>query len=315
MDRLDKAAVNVLKNCMNVKKNEKVLIITDSKLEKIGNVFLKKSKEITKKSALVKIPIPETSGVEPPKKVAKLMLIQDVILAVTAKSLSHTKARKRANKKGARIATMPGITEEIIKRTLIANYKKIKKNNLLLIKKIKNPKIARLKTKKGTDITIEIFKKRFIDDSGTYIKKGAFGNLPAGEVMSMPVEGSANGIFIVDGSIGGLGKVDKPVSIVVKNGFAIKIKGGRIAKKLVKQLKNKRYRNIAEFSFGTNPKARMSGVTLEDEKVSGTVHIALGNNKSYGGAVDVPFHVDCIIKKPDVFVNGKLVMKQGRFLI
>lgn len=315
MNKLEKATVNVLKNCMGVKKDEKVLIITDSKLEKISNVFLKNSKKITKNSELVKIPIPKTHCIEPPEKIAKLMLNYDIILGITAKSISHTRARKNASNKGVRIATMPGITGDIIKRTLIVDYTKIKKKNLQLINKIKNPRIARVRTEKGTDIAMPIFKKRFTDDSGVYVKKGGFGNLPAGEIMSMPVEGKSNGVFVVDGSIGGLGKADKPVKIEVKNGFATKISGGKVASKLRKLLKNKKYRNIAEFAFGTNPKAKITGVTLEDEKVLGTVHIALGNNKSYGGTVDVPFHVDCIIKKPDVFVDGKVVMKKGKFLV
>ena len=72
---------------------------------------------------------------------------------------------------------------------------------------------------------------------------------------------------------------------------------------------------MAEFAFGTNPKAKITGVTLEDEKVMETIHIALGNNKSYGGTADVPFHSDCIIKEPDVFIDNKLVMKKGKFLI
>src|SRR3989338_7085827 len=82
-----------------------------------------------------------------------------------------------------------------------------------------------------------------------------------------------------------------------------------------KQLITKKHRNIAEFAFGTNPKAKITGVTLEDEKAEGTVHIALGNNKSYGGNANVPFHANCIIKKPDVFIDGKKIMNKGKFII
>jgi len=315
MNKLEKAAVNVLKNCMDVKKNEKVLIITDSKLLRIGKIFLNNAKKISESVDLIKIPIPKVAGIEPPAKVAKLMLDYGIILGITSKSISHTKARKNANKKGARIATMPGITEDIIKRTLTVDYKKIKEKNLKLIRKLKKGNIVRIKTKKGTDISLKIHRKKWFDDSGIYTKRKDFGNLPAGEIVCMPAEGKSKGVFVVDGSIGGLGKVDKPVKIVVKDGFAVEIKGSRAAKKLEKQLKNKRYRNIAEFAFGTNSKAKITGVTLEDEKVLGTVHIALGNNKSYGGTVGVPFHIDCIIKNPDVFVDNKLVMKKGKFLI
>ena len=315
MNKLDKAAVNILKNCIDVKRDEKVLIVTDSKLAKIGKVFLDNAKEITKFVDGVKIPIPKVAGTEPPVNVAKLMLEYDVILAATARSLSHTKARKNASSKGARIITMPGITNDIVKRTLVADYSKIKEKNLKLIKKLKKSRVIRVKTKKGTDVSLIVNKKKWFDDSGICRKNKDFGNLPGGEIICMPAEGKTEGTFVVDGSIGGLGLVDKDITLAIKKGFATKIEGGKVAKRLEKQLKNRKYRNIAEFAFGTNPGARVSGVTLEDEKVLGTVHIALGNNKSYGGKVTVPFHVDCVMKKPDVFADSKLVMKKGRFLV
>ena len=312
---MSKSAKIVLKKCLNLKRNEKLLVITDSKLYSIGKMFFREAKKVTSDVRLIKIPIPKVHGAGPSKKIANEMLKYDVELLITTKSLSHTKARKNASDKGARIVTMPGITKDIVKRTLIVDYKKIKEENKDLINKLKKGKIVRVKTKKGTDISLKIFNKKWFDDSGVYSRKKDFGNLPAGEIGFMPTEGKSEGVFVVDGSIGGLGLVDKPVKIFVKGGFATRVLGGKIAKKLRILLITKKHENIAEFAFGTNPKAKITGVTLEDEKVKGTVHIALGNNKSYGGNVDVPFHVDCIIKKPDVFIDDKLVMKKGKFLI
>ena len=77
----------------------------------------------------------------------------------------------------------------------------------------------------------------------------------------------------------------------------------------------KKARNIAEFGIGTNDSARLSGILLEDEKVMGTVHLALGNNVTMGGSVNVPMHVDGVIKKPTVYLDGKLLMDKGKLLI
>lgn len=52
---------------------------------------------------------------------------------------------------------------------------------------------------------------------------------------------------------------------------------------------------------------------MEDEKVMGTCHIAFGNNKHFGGRVDVPFHVDFVIKKPTIYGDDILIMKDGKF--
>ena len=56
-------------------------------------------------------------------------------------------------------------------------------------------------------------------------------------------------------------------------------------------------------------------VLLEDEKVMGTVHLALGNNITMGGTFNVPIHLDGIIKKPNVYLDGKLLMKDGKLLV
>jgi leucyl aminopeptidase (aminopeptidase T) len=72
-------------------------------------------------------------------------------------------------------------------------------------------------------------------------------------------------------------------------------------------------KNIAEFGIGTNDKAKLSGMLLEDEKVLGTVHIALGDNKTMGGKVHVPLHLDGVITNPTILVDSTPIMRSGRF--
>ena len=76
----------------------------------------------------------------------------------------------------------------------------------------------------------------------------------------------------------------------------------------------KKARNIAEVGIGLNRKAKVTGIVLEDEKAYGTCHIALGNNIGFGGKVDVPLHIDCVIKKPTIFLDDKIIMKKGRLV-
>ena len=311
---MPKPAEIVLKKCLGLKKNEKVLIITDSKLYGLSKQFFTEAEKITDKVTLIKIPIPKVHGTEPSKKIANDMLKYNVELLITTKSLSHTKARKNACKKGARIASMPTITKGAIKRALNIDYEKLKWRNKKLMKILTKGKIAKVTTKKGTDLVMNIKGRKCFDDNGIYDKKGLFGNLPAGEVAVAPVEGTTNGVYVVDASFGGFGKLKKPLKIRVKDGYAVKITGSK-AKCLKKYLKNKKYRNIAEFDIGTNPKAKVSGCVLEDEKVIGTVHIALGNNISLGGKVNVPLHLDGVIKNPTVWIDKKKIMDNGILMI
>ena len=312
---IENAATIILKDCMNLKSNESCLIVADNKLKSIGNILYKNSLKITKKSKMILTTIPETHGTEPPKDIANQMLKYDVVLLPTTKSLSHTKARGNASSKGTRIASMPGITIDMMKRALNVDFNRIKTLNSKLITNLKNKNKIKITTKNGANIEFYTKGRKWIGDDGIYTKKGSFGNLPAGEIFIAPLEGKTNGKIVVDASIGGIGRVDKNIGIIVKNGFIANVAGGKAATAFKKMLKNKLYKNVAELGIGTNYKAKITGNVLEDEKAAGTCHIAFGNNRHFGGKVDVPFHVDVVIKNPTIYADGVLVINNGNLLI
>jgi len=76
----------------------------------------------------------------------------------------------------------------------------------------------------------------------------------------------------------------------------------------------KNARNVAEFGIGTNDKAKIIGNILQDEKVMGTCHIAFGNNSAMGGKVYSEVHVDTILERPTIIIDGKILMKDGKFV-
>ncbi len=316
--KLDKASVIAIKDCMGTQKGESVLIVTDEQKKKVGYNLYKNALELGHESLYVEMKSREMHGQEPPKQIADLMKMFDVVLCPTAKSLTHTNARREASALGARIATFPGITEEIMIRGLNADYKKIAALTNKLTEILNDVKIIHVTAPNGTDITIDVDGRKAISSKGLFHKKGESGNLPTGESYIAPMEGKSNGVFYVDGSMAGIGVIKgKPIRIEVKNGLAVDISGGSQAKKL-NNIINKygdNGRNIAEFGIGTNDKVKLSGLLLEDEKVMGTIHIALGDNKSMGGNVNVPIHLDGVVKKPTVFFDGKMIMKNGKLLI
>ena len=314
---MDKAVSVVLKKCLNLRKNESILIVTDSKLYNLAVEFFYQAAKITQKVKLATIPIPKVNGTEPPKGIAKEMLRYDVGILITTKSLSHTNARIKASKKGARIVTMPSITKQILKRTIDIDYKKLEKLHKKIANIMDKGKKAEITTKSGTILRFSIKgRKAYGRDTGLFVKKSSFGNLPTGEIFIAPVEKTANGIYIVDASFAGIGKLKNPLRFNVKNGYVSKIEG-KDAKKLENLLNplGKKAGNIAEFGIGTNNKARITGNILEDEKVIGTCHIALGNNIGFGGKTSVQLHLDGIIKKPTIFIDNKKIMTEGKFNI
>lgn len=315
---LDKASVIAIRDCMGAKTEESVLIVTDEFKKKIGTSLFLSAKKLGHEAVYAEYKSREMHGQEPPKQIAELMKMFDVVLCPTAKSLTHTNARRDACTAGARVATFPGITNEIMIRGLNADYHKISALTIKLKNILDDVNIIRITTDIGTDITIDITGRKAIPSKGLFHNKGEFGNLPTGEAYIAPIEGKSNGVFYVDGSMAGLGMIKgKPIRIEVKDGLAVDISGGVQAKKLNEILDKygSLSRNIAEFGIGTNFKAKLSGVLLEDEKVMGTIHIALGDNKSMGGTVDIPIHLDGLVKKPKVYFDGKMIMKNGKLLV
>ena len=315
MDKLLKAAQVAVNNCLAVKKGESVLVITDLPERKIGYALWEAAKEAGSEAMLLEILPRSSNGEEPPEAVAKFMKDFDVLIIPTSKSMSHTKARRDACEAGARCATLPGILEDTMQRTLNADYHEIAKRSIKLAEIVSQGRVAKVTTPAGTEITMSLEGRECHADTGLVHNPGDFSNLPAGEAYIAPVEGSANGIIMVDGAM--VGKVKTPIKIVVKDGFATQITGDRSAEELEKILEpfGQPGRNIAELGIGTNHKAQIVGSVLEDEKVMGTVHMALGDNKSMGGNVSVPSHLDGILLKPTLWIDDKKIMEDGELKI
>ncbi len=316
--KLDTASITAIKTCMGVKKNESILVITDELKNEIGYSLYKNAVELGYKALFVEMKSGKINGEEPPAEVADLMQKFDVVFCPTAKSLTHTDARRAASAKGVRIATFPGITKDVMIRGMNADYKKISKLTIKLAGILEGKENVRVTSPSGTDISFSIKGRKAFASKGLFHKNGESGNLPTGEAFIAPVEGTAEGVFVVDGSMASLGLIKNAnLTFEVQKGFAVKITGGTLAAKLNKQLDKigKNARNIAEFGIGTNDSAKLSGILLEDEKVMGTVHIAIGNNVSMGGSINVPIHLDGVIKKPTVYLDDRIIMQDGKLFV
>lgn len=310
---------NVMNKCFAVRPNERVLVICDQKEFDEACLFFEGAKYYTKHVILAIIKELEHDAQEPTREIKNLIFRTDVCVLVTTKSLSHTKARQEACQKGVRIASLPGIDKEMILRALAVDYSRIKELTEKIAHLLTIAREARVRTNNGTDVSFSLKGRLGIADTGYLNEPGKFGNLPAGEAFTAPLEGKTNGVVIFDGCFADI-DLDKPIKVVIKNGVVEKVYGGRAASKLKKILEviGPSARNIAELGIGTNRKARLSTIganTLEIEKVFGTVHVALGNNITIGGKVDVPFHSDGVILSPILEVDGKIVLKNRKFLL
>jgi len=315
--KLEAAARTALETCLAVKAGETVLIVTDEPKREIGMAIWRVAKSIGAEAMIVEMMPRTRNGEEPPAPIAAFMAASSVVLCPTSKSLTHTAARREACAHGARIATLPGITEDMMIRCLGADYKAIAQRSQRLSEVLESGDEVHVTSPAGTDIRMRRGDRHAKPNTGFYHHAGENGNLPAGETFFAPLEGTANGVVVFDGAMAGVGKVKKPIRIVVREGLAVEITGGEEAQKLIELIKplGEAARNIAELGIGTNDRAQITGHILEDEKVLGTVHIALGDNISMGGKVSVPSHLDGLIMQPSVTVDGRLIMQAGKLLI
>jgi aminopeptidase len=292
--------------CFGVKRGESVLIVVDTSTPaSISKSLFEAARDIGCEVMILTMLPRSRHGEELPPAVAEAMMKADVVIAPTTMSLTHTQARINACKAGARIASMPGITESMMSSGgITADCRKLNDRALMWNRRLTNIREVRVISDIGTDITFDLEGCTWMMGTGMCHEMGSSSNLPAGEMYIAPKD--ANGVFVVDGSLSGFGLLDSPIRITVRNRYVTSIKGEH-ADKLEAMLGRLGYaaRNIAELGIGINPEAKLIGNVLEDEKVGGTVHIALGDNSCFGGDIIAGIHLDGIIKKPVLFLDGE----------
>jgi leucyl aminopeptidase (aminopeptidase T) len=306
-----------VRDCMGLQPGERVLVITDAPCRSIGQALFKVVHDFGNEVFLVEITPRRTHGEEPPAPVSELMQNVDLVLCPTSKSMTHTNAKRSAAAKGVRVCTLPGVTEDMMVRCMNADYFKIADLTNKLAAMLDETSVIRVTSPAGTDITMPVKGRKAIPSHGLFREKGKGGNLPTGEAFLAPLEGQSQGIVVVDGSMAGIGIVKTPIRIVVRDGYAEEISGGEEARKLTEllELHGRPSRNVAEFGIGTNNKAKITGVILEDEKVLGTIHIAFGDNVTMGGTVNVQSHLDGLVMSPSVWLDDRQIMRDGTLLV
>src|SRR3989344_8149234 len=303
----------LVKTCLNIKKNESVLIVTDKNKLKIAKEIEKQAKKTTDKVKLTIIPVGKVHGEEPPEEAAKEMLDYDVLICPTTMSLTHTKARVNACKNGARAVTLPGITEKVM-QIIDVDYTKMNSLTFKLKKILDKSKKIHITTKSGTDVVFSVTKRKWEPDLGIVHKKGQESNLPAGELYIAPDEGKTNGIIVIDSFKDDDAVYCKPkTKVIVKNNKVVYIsdKNCKLSK-IFSTVENAT--NIAELGIGTNYKAKVIGNILQDEKCLKTIHIAFGSNFSMGGKIKTDMHIDTVLKNPTIKMDRKTIMKKGKLI-
>jgi leucyl aminopeptidase (aminopeptidase T) len=231
--------------------------------------------------------------------------------------MTHTNAQRAAVAKGARVCNIRNVNEDMmIRGGVTADYKEVKRISEALAEVINKGEWVHITTPEGTDLRFSVQGRRGYVLAGYATNPGEFSGLPDGEAACAPLEGTTEGIIVNPYLMEDLDVVHDPIRIEISKGLVTKVEGGKEAKELKKILEEAGVsgRNIAEFAFGTNPACRITGRSREDKKKLGTCHVAIGDSLSLGGTVESPMHMDIMMLRPTITVDGAVIVEDGELV-
>ena len=313
---LDRAVSTLIRDCLDLNPSEEVLVICNPITEELGALLRINAQGEGGEATLAVISERESHAAEPPAAVAAAMLAADIVVAPTIQSISHTEARRAATEAGVRIASMPGVTGEMLARVMGADLRQLRKRGASVGRSLGAGAEARITCERGSDLRLGLMDRTAIVDAGALNMRGAFGNIPCGEAFIAPLEGTSEGTLVVDGSIAAIGKLAQPVELTVRDGRltdATGTDGSQLMELLTEHGDDGR--NVAELGIGTNESAILTGNILEDEKILGTAHVAFGASAAIGGTVQVPVHLDCVMLRPTVEIDGSPIVEAGELVV
>jgi leucyl aminopeptidase (aminopeptidase T) len=313
MSDLQRATETVVGSCLGVAPGEDVVIVVDQTTRALGDALREAAAARGGEPVLCVMEPREVDGQEPPAAVAAALAAATVFIAPTRRSLSHTRARKAASDAGARGATLPGVTEDMLARLMAADFPVMAARSGAVAELLTAADTAHVTCPRGTDLTLDLTGRLGIADDGDLRAAGAFGNLPCGEGFASPLAGEGT---VVAATLASLGMPDAPVQLEVRDGRLASAEGewGERWTALM-DAAGAGGRNLAELGVGTNERATLTGNILEDEKMLGTVHVAFGASAGIGGTVAVPVHLDCLVEDATLDVGTTRVLDAGRYVL
>jgi 2,5-dihydroxypyridine 5,6-dioxygenase len=261
-------------------------------------------------------------GDEPPAIVAAAMLAAEVALLPVSYSISHSTATRNALKHGTRVLSLPAVTpDQLVRGGAEADFEaaspRVRKMGELLGAASK----AHLTTPGGTDCVFDLTGRPGNAHDCILDRPGKFSAFPNIEANVSPVDGTAEGTIVFDGSIPNLriGPLRTPVRCTVKAGNIVKVEGGPEAdmiRKVWAEMGDAAVYNIAQLAIGLNPAIYMlTGVWAQDHGAYGTVHIGIGTSANLGGTTKAACHFDGMMYRPTLELDGRAVLRSGELQI
>ena len=317
LELAERNASKIVEVCAGIKHNERVLIITDKNRPiTVSQILARNAAKIAQQVSII-VAFDEITQLN--NFITSSIKKADVILAPTTKTIGHSTAIMNALSKGSRVLALTEFSENsLLSESFDTDFLKLRTLIEKVEKEFNRAGRVHVFTSEGTDIFLDITGRIARSCSGICHNPGEMMAIPDVEVYIAPIENKTNGRLVVDASCSSIGIVKEKIVLEIKNGIVINIEGGNEAKKL----KNILYKTnsessyiVGEFAIGLNPKGTVIGTISVDEGISGTGHFALGKNITFGGKNDAPIHLDMVYWKPNVELDNRPFMENGKLVM
>ena len=310
--KLYAAADRAVNQALRIRKGEKYLLVTDTPKLEIAEAlafYAKQAGAETTTYLMTETLRPITGPTRQFKELIRGASVTTYLLEGRFPEKPFRGFMVAEGAKHGRICMMPGITKDMMERLVAIDFSEMAQFTKKVMRAVKDADIV-VENAAGTRIAFSVAGRKWDADIGDISRKGVHGNLPAGECFTAPVEETFTGkiaIGLIDDKLG-------PGEMTFKAGRLVAFKGAGIAEVIKTVGDDPTARVIGEFGIGTNKGARICPNMLEAEKAFGTVHFAIGD--SYGiGKNKSKFHFDALVDKVTLRANGRLIAKDGKFLI
>jgi leucyl aminopeptidase (aminopeptidase T) len=312
-----RAVYHLVTHCGGVLPGENIFVVCDALTRDIANSFVLQGRELGAKVSLAQIPDLLRHGVEPPAAIEEKMLAANLTISLCQNSLAHSHVR-RASAASGRFLSLPQYSLDVLcDPSIMVDYEAQAETVRRFADAFTNGSEIRVKTRVGTDIVLRI-DGRFGNYCPGFVRKpGDLGSPPDIEANVSPIETSAKGVAVIDGSIAcpELGLLKAPVTLTLENGRVVAIRSAldeyvEVLTQMFGPSQSPR-RVLAECGVGLNPKARLTGAMLVDEGTLGCVHFGFGANHAVGGCNVVDFHLDFVMRDASLWVDGVSMLRHG----
>ena len=301
----------VVEDLADVSADEEVAVITDPENVTIAKSLASAARATGASANLVVMPLRESHGNEPSPVAAAAMEAADVAFTATTHAITHTRSRLAASESGTRVVVLRGMTPELMRKGgMNTDYDRLREFTGAVRDVLDAADSARVTAPAGTDVDLDLTDCPAFSLDGFFHEYG-FSALTPGEAPTSPR--NANGRVVVDYSMDNIGLLDEPIELTFEEGTVAAVDDGVQADELRRIIAeaDENGGNIAELAIGTNPDARLVGTLAEDKKRLGTVHFAVGDDESLGGSHRSDIHLDGLVLKPTVELDGVTYVDEG----